>query len=88
MTDGAIVTCLAGFHTGDNKISNNADQDAVGFLASLSVEFPISISSAFLINVDYDQISFTPDIKEGYKWKTTQSVLSVTSGVRFFIGGD
>lgn len=85
---GTIVTCLAGFHTGDNDVPNDSEQDITGFLASLSAELPISSSSRFLVNVRYDRMSFTPDVFNGYKWKTTESLLTVTGGFRFFIFAD
>lgn len=85
---GAVVTCLAGFHTGDIDVPNDSKQNATGFLTSISVEFPISRPSRFLVNVQYDRMSFTPDVFNGYKWKTSESVLTVTGGFRFFIFGD
>ena len=85
---GAIITCLAGFHTGDNDIPDNPKRDIRGFLTSMSAEFPISRSSRFLVNVRYDRMSFTPDVFNGYKWRTTESFLTVSGGFRFFIFGD
>ena len=93
---GAILTCLAGFHTGNSSSTTNNDspdnqkQEAMveGFFTSVSIKVPISKVSTLLVNLNYDQISFTPETVPATHPKAKESILSVAGGVRLFIFGD
>ncbi len=87
-TDKAIITCLFGFHRGDNVIPNSDKQDIEGFSGSVSTEVPFFKSSMFLVSISYNKISLTPNMPQGDKWRITQTYLTVTGGIRFFIEGD